>query len=350
MNKEKDEHSNTRNNDGFVIPGSDHVNDTNSDGFIKTNDYNTNDVYLNNDVNSRDNSIGFSSPVESYDINTNPMRNSGNFVSNNSAKSSANKLKKKKKKKSQLKFVLSFILMIILLIGSGVCFYKAFNTEPQVISPGAQEIIDGQEKNPEVTEELPPYENNLPSYRAKYNNNYIAAELKFPSLKIDTLVTKAGNNSYYLNHNLYNQSDSMGTVFIDFRNYDLNDDRQINIYGHNSQYEQYYSKLPFSNLDAFTDPGVFKAYKDIYFCTDEARHKYRVIAVKIVTNNDQEHMKVLFRSDNDWLQHVRKLLSNTLYIEQEEANIGINDKLLILQACHYEPMNSYILIIAKRVD
>ena len=57
-------------------------------------------------------------------------------------------------------------------------------------------------------------------------------------------------------------------------------------------------------------------------------------------------MKLIYKDDNDYLEHVNKLLANSLYRDTTET-ITKNDRLLVLQICHYNPMGSYLLTIAK---
>ena len=171
------------------------------------------------------------------------------------------------------------------------------------------------------------------------------ARIDIPNMNINNYVTRASNNSYYLNYNLYNQYDQIGVPFFDYRNTDLNNDRQINIYAHNTQNEAIYDKLPFINLEKYTDEAIFNTNKDIYLYLDDKKVHYQVIAIKIITT-DIEHMKLIYKDDNDYLEHVNKLLANSLYRDTTET-ITKNDRLLVLQICHYNPMGSYLLTIAK---
>ena len=169
--------------------------------------------------------------------------------------------------------------------------------------------------------------------------------IDIPNMNINNYVTRASNNSYYLNYNLYNQYDQIGVPFFDYRNTDLNNDRQINIYAHNTQNEAIYDKLPFINLEKYTDEAIFSTNKDIYLYLDDKKVHYQIIAIKIITT-DIEHMKLIYKDDNDYLEHVNKLLANSLYRDTTET-ITKNDRLLVLQICHYNPMGSYLLTIAK---
>ena len=59
-------------------------------------------------------------------------------------------------------------------------------------------------------------------------------------------------------------------------------------------------------------------------------------------------MKVVFYSNEDYLQHVSKLLQNTMY-KENNLEITANDKIIVLQVCHYNPPNTYLLVIGKEV-
>ena len=151
------------------------------------------------------------------------------------------------------------------------------------------------------------------------------AKIEIPNMNINNYVTRTDNNSYYLNYNLYNVYDQIGAPFIDYRNTDLVNAKQINIYGHNTQNEAIYDKLPFVNLEKYTDQATFEANKTIYLYLDEKKVEYKIIAIKVVTT-DIEHMKVSFSSDSDFKEHADKLLSDSLYRDQSEKGYKNNIK------------------------
>lgn len=253
-----------------------------------------------------------------------------------------------KNKKRYLVYIGIIILTTIISLGISIAYQEYQNKK----IPNVEELIKEKEKRnytdkdnykaPE--EELNNYVNELPTYREQYGNPYIMGKLELPSLNINALVTRAANNAFYLNNNLYNQYDGLGVPFFDYRNIDLVNDKQINIYGHNTRNEKYFSQLPFINLEAYTDENIFKNYKDIYLSIDEKKIHYEVVAVKIIDDSNNEHMKLIFHSDEDYLQHVGKLLKDTLY-RNNNLEITINDRLLILQVCHYNPQDTYLLVI-----
>ena len=60
-------------------------------------------------------------------------------------------------------------------------------------------------------------------------------------------------------------------------------------------------------------------------------------------------MKLIFYSDEDFLTHTNKMLSNSLYI-RDNMNITAQDKLIVIQICHFDPVGSYLLVIGKKVS
>ena len=264
----------------------------------------------------------------------------------------------KKNKNSSMKKSLTIIMIMItvsslIILGEYYVYSKYMNKngKNQVTIPSVEKLIkEKEEKNYQDKNEnqknVINYVNNLPNYRNQYNNPYIMGRLEIPNLNIDSLVTRAQDNAFYLNNNIYNEYDGLGVPFFDYRNTDLANNNQINIYGHNTQNEKYFDQLPFINLEAYTDENIFKNYKDIYLSIDEKQIHYEVIAIKLVNNGNNEHMKIAFYNENDYLKHLGKLLQDTMY-RDSNLEITSKDKIIVLQVCHYNPPNTYLLVIGK---
>lgn len=191
------------------------------------------------------------------------------------------------------------------------------------------------------------YISKIKDYQNEYNNTDIIAELVVKDLEIDTLITKSTNNTFYLDHDIYKNDSNLGNPFVDYRNSNnLGLERQINIYSHNSDYYAYQEKLPFYKIEKLLDKEAFEKTKSIYLLTEEEKTEYEIVAIKIVTT-DNEHTVLDSKSDERWNNHLTKLLSDTTYCKGE-CKLDLNDKLLILQTCNYNPKGSYIVLISKK--
>ncbi len=252
------------------------------------------------------------------------------------------------KRRKLLKDIMIFLIPILLCVG-GYFVYDNY-IKPKGIPSVNKLIKDKKNKGYSDKDQnklnKDDYVNELPAFREQYGNPYIMGRLQIPNLNIDTLITRANNNEYYLNYSLTGEWDGLGVPFFDYRNVNLNEDRQINIYGHNTQKEEFYDRLPFTNLEAYMDKGIFDNYRDVYLSIDERMLEFEVVETKLITDGNNEHMKLLFSDDMDFMQHMTKLISNPIYTT-EDASFTANDRVLVLQVCHYDPMGSYLLIICK---
>lgn len=252
----------------------------------------------------------------------------------------------KKKKKSNLKFILLMIFVPLITFFGTIFVYETFfdHTIPSVEKLKKEKKKDNY-SDKDDKKDVSNYVNELPNLRAQYGNNDIYGRLELTQLNINTLVTRSVNNSYYLDRNIYKQVDGLGVPFFDYRNQDLANNRQINIYGHNTQNVNFLSQLPFVNLTAYTDKNIFDNYKTVYLSIDEKQIEYEVIAIKIITDGNNEHMKLIFYSDDDFVNHAAKMINGSLYTNN--ATVTKDDKLLVLQVCHYDPPGSYLIVICK---
>lgn len=249
-----------------------------------------------------------------------------------------------KKKKFIQKIGIVFFSSLI-IIGIVFDYEKNHNRLPQsvkeLIEDKKNQSYSGVEEKTEVEHSI----NELPSIREKYNNSEVMGRIQIPSLEIDTWITRGNNNDYYLSHNISHEKDVLGNPFFDYRNQDLLKDKQINIYGHNTNDKRFVSSLPFINLEAYVDSNIFHNYKDVYLSVDEKIIHYEVVGVKIITGNDTEHLKLNFSSDDDYVNHLKRLFQNTMY--QDDVEISNDMRILVLQTCHYNPKNTYLLVICQ---
>ena len=244
----------------------------------------------------------------------------------------------KKKKKNNLSWIVLIILVPLLTFFGTIYIYDTF-IDPSI--PSVEKLKKEKEKNnykdKDEGKNISNYVNELPALRQQYGNNDIYGRLEISQLNI--------NNEYYLNRNAHHQVDGIGLPFFDYRNQSLATNRQINIYGHNTQNTSIMDKLPFVNLTAYTDKNIFDNYKKVYLSIDEKQIEYEVIAVKIITDGNNEHMKLIFYNDDDFVNHAANMINGSFYTNN--ATVPTADKFFVLQVCYYNPPGSYLIIICK---
>ena len=197
--------------------------------------------------------------------------------------------------------------------------------------------------------EKDPYINHLPEAREEYNNNDIVGEVEIPSLEIKEYILKSTDNSYYLKHDINKQYTIKGDTFMDYRVSDVDNDREINIFGHNvdPNYKAQYPDLPFEKLLQYQDEEFFnnEENQEVIYRTDKDEYKYKIFMASIIEKADNEHMKISYKGQ-EYLDHINRLRSKALF----DTNVEIteDDKIFEMQTCLFNPPR-LLLIIAKRV-
>lgn len=174
--------------------------------------------------------------------------------------------------------------------------------------------------------------------------NNIIGNIEIPGTKINDIVMQYSNNEFYLNHNIYNNYDPKGTIFLDYRN--TIEDKILLIYGHNSHIYD----IPFKELEKYYDEHFFKNNKEIYLTIKNDIRKYEIFSIYIEYQN-WSYTKIKLNTD-EYLKHINKLKNKSWY--ESNINLTNEDNILILQTCSYhkeyeEYKNKYLLIIAREI-
>lgn len=182
-------------------------------------------------------------------------------------------------------------------------------------------------------------ENVVLNYQKGFNNTDIIAELSIENTDLVTPVAKGNDNEYYLNHLLDKSRNSLGSVFLDYRN--NIDDRKILIYGHNS--ENVYTE--FHLLENYLDEEYYYNHDDITLKTVDNTYNYKIFSIYIATTALQ-HVNLNF-TDDEYSKHLNWLKNNSIY--NTGVNIESNSEILVLQTCYFDSDNSYLIVVAKKV-
>lgn len=225
-----------------------------------------------------------------------------------------------------------YYFLIVLSLGTFILSFGSYYIDYKKNKEQELLAIEGQANN-----ELSPSEK-IKELKEKYNNNDIVGIITINGTSINHAFVKTTNNTYYLNHTLSKEKSRIGAVFMDYRN-DFND-RQINIYGHNSnKYD-----VAFKDLVKYKDVEFIKENDEIEITTVDGVTKYKIVFVK--RSKSDEHMNIKFTTKKEWNNHIKTLRKNALY--DTEESITWKDKIIVLQTCLLKDGGNYLTIIAKK--
>lgn len=190
------------------------------------------------------------------------------------------------------------------------------------------------------------YEEIIKKVRDEYNNNDVKGILEIENTNYIVPIVQAKDNDYYLNHDAYRNENYMGAIYLDYR-VDIESSPKKLIYGHNSSNID----MPFKILEEFYDIDYYSNHKYMWITTSAARRKYEIFSV-YVEPTDYTYMNINFASEEDYLEHLQKLKSKSMY--DTGVEVSALDDILILQTCstHKDYRNyskKYLLIILRRV-
>lgn len=180
-----------------------------------------------------------------------------------------------------------------------------------------------------------------PELEKEFNNSDIVGTIKIEGTDIDTMLVQAKDNEYYLNHSYDKSSNSMGAIFIDYRN--SLEDKKILIYGHNFRYRS----GGFHELTKYVSKDFYNEFPYIEIVINDKKKQYLIFSVMIEKSEKYPHTIVNFSNTRKYLEHLYWLKGRSIYDTNVEINE--NDYIITLQTCYYNPENSYLIINAKQV-
>lgn len=235
------------------------------------------------------------------------------------------------------------IYILILVLAIIFTVYSLFNflLEKKEIRETKRQLEVVEEKKNKISDELN-INDRYDQYKKEFNNNDIIGRLIIDNLGIDELLVQTADNDYYLRRLLDGTYNIMGSMFVDYRS-DIENGRQINIYGHNSDIYD----LPFRKLLNYLDRDFFLNNRKILLETLNGTKTFEIFSVKVITD-DIEHTEILFDNDADFNEHIKKLRNNSLYDSHDE--VSGTDQILVLQTCLINnTLGKYLIIIGRKV-
>ena len=226
-----------------------------------------------------------------------------------------------------------FVVIILFLLIESFCLQYFSNNNEELVLKEENKTVDWNFFVKQVDDKT------IDNYRKDYNNQDIIGELVIANSNFKEIVVQTNDNEFYLDHSVDKTYNRLGSIFMDYRN--MVDDRKIIIYGHNS--EDIYTE--FNLLENYLNFDYYREHQDIYFKTINNNYHYKVFSVFIVIN-DYRYINLNF-SDDEYNKHLKYLKEQSVY--DTYIDVNDNDEIIVLQTCYFQPKNSYLVVVGKKL-
>lgn len=256
-----------------------------------------------------------------------------------------------------LKYIM-VIVIISCIIGYGIKSYDIYmsSSEIDTIRDDIANLLEEYEfleeeptETPEPTPDpiTPPKK---PTYVSPYYKNYSKVISVLKNSNPDTVgwvtvnntnvsypVVQSTNNSYYLNHDFNRNSNSLGWIFMDYRNNALDLDQNTVIYGHNLK-----NGTMFGNLSATMKPNWYNNPNNQYitFNTSQGDMKWRVFSIYTVAATN-DYLYNTFEDQASFLDFANRMKSRSIH--DFGVDIKENDKMITLSTCQNSGKNRLVV-------
>ena len=158
-------------------------------------------------------------------------------------------------------------------------------------------------------------------------------------------------SQYYLNHNYKGEWDSYGTIFLDYRDLEGTDSKNVVMHGHHMNDGSMFGNLMSyagmsGNLDFYEEAPI------VEFDTPKADAKYKIISVfKTNTLSSQgeffNYLRADFQNEKDFMDYVYNVRIRSLI--NCPVDVNEDDEIITLSTCSYEFTNFRTVVVARKV-
>lgn len=166
--------------------------------------------------------------------------------------------------------------------------------------------------------------------------------------KVDYPVVVAEDNEYYLNKNPDGSRNYRGSIFMDFRNVESDERRNIVLYGHNNK-----DQSMFSTLHKYERESFFKDNKDIFLELYGVKYRYEIVYSGMVDYREYNHIRSKFSQEESFLKYYAEGMENAQFV-REGYMPQPGDQMLTLSTCvsHSVKDHNYkrLIVVGRMVE
>ncbi len=263
----------------------------------------------------------------------------------------------RQEKQRKLMLRISSIVAILCLGYFGVYSYYNYKTESAfqqmnelkegggdaaatpAVSAGPLYTLDDAVAEREVLEE----------YKKLLNNNKkLIGWIKIDDTNINYPVLQTDNNEYYLDHNVNEEYDINGSIFMDKDCDIVKPSTNYILYGHHMKNGKMFGKL-----DSYQSESYYKEHPYISFDTIYEKGTYEVMYV--FRSRVYKETEIVFKyyqfidanGEQEFESHMQEMAAMSLYDTGVTASYG--DQLLTLSTCDYQETDGRFVVVAKKI-
>lgn len=164
--------------------------------------------------------------------------------------------------------------------------------------------------------------------KLKDDNEDVVGFLQVLNTNINYPFVQTTDNSYYLTHDLYQNSNGGGWVFLDYRNQKNFDNKNSIIYAHGRE-----NYTMFGTLKNVLDESWYQNEENyvVKLATQTQSYVYQVFSVYRIENTN-DYIQTEFQSDSEYLRFLTKLQERS--IADFQTTVSASDKILTLSTCY----------------
>lgn len=258
-------------------------------------------------------------------------------------------------KEINFKMFTALIIMIIVIssIIVGINYYQQYLDKNKIdaqvlelesILNDAQEYltIDDNESDVEIidTVDEPTTTKKKSNYVSAYYTNYeqvfetllqknsdTVGWLTINNTKVNYPVVQASANSYYLNRDFNKKKNSMGWIFMDYRNNPVDLNQNTIIYGHNIK-----QGIMFGTIKNMMNSSWYNKAQNqiITFNTPTKNMKWQIFSMYKI-NATEDYLKNEFATSEEYLEFINMIKGRS--IKNFNVEVNENSKILTLSTC-----------------
>lgn len=173
-------------------------------------------------------------------------------------------------------------------------------------------------------------------------NKDIVGWIWINDLKINYPLVRGSDNQFYLTHTYDGTYNSLGSIFMDFRNSTELDDPNTLIYGHNMLTDEM-----FGILEKYKDLEFYENHKYVYILQEDVVRKYEIFSAYITDAYGDSYTRE-FSDTNSFNDYLYKMKNQSLI--DTGVLVKKDDKIITLSTCtSYGGKNERFVVHAKQV-